>query len=87
MTIQSIMNKRVRRGMAPSEWAINLSNKNHKINKQKSDGSYQLPSSYANTAKYLYHRAGLSIALAPENSEPEIARSHNQSENVSNFKN
>jgi hypothetical protein len=93
MTIQSRMNERVqrlhRRGLTPSEWAANLSNKTpEELNKNpKPNGSYQLPGSHANAAKNLYHRARLSLALAPRKSRPYKPGSHNHCENVSNFKN
>jgi hypothetical protein len=71
MIIQSRMNKEyttpAQTGLAPSEWAVNLSNKNPKErNKtQNSMGPIQLPGSHANAAKHLCHRAGLPLALAP----------------------
>jgi hypothetical protein len=75
MTIQSRMNKEytipASAGLAPSEWATNLSNKNPKeINKtQNPIDPIQLPASHANAAKHLCHRAGLSPALAPRKSQ------------------
>jgi hypothetical protein len=71
MTVQSRMNKEyttpASAGLSPSEWAANLSNKNPKerIKTQNLMDHIQLPDSHANAAKYLCHRAGLSLALAP----------------------
>jgi hypothetical protein len=75
ITIQSRMNKEnttpAYAGLAPSEWAINLSNKNPKErNKTKKNPTdpIQLPGSHANAAKHPCHCAGLSLALAPRKS-------------------
>jgi hypothetical protein len=70
MTIQSRMNKEyttpASAGLAPSEWAANLSNKNSKERNKTQNpmDPIQLPGSHANAAKHLCHRAGLSLALA-----------------------
>jgi hypothetical protein len=57
-------------GLAPSELAANLSNKNPKEgNKiQNPMDPIQLPGSHANAANHLCHRAGLSLTLAPRKS-------------------
>jgi hypothetical protein len=54
-------------GLAPSKWAVNLSNKNPKgrIKTQNPMDPIQLPGSHANAAKHLCRRAGLSLTLAP----------------------
>jgi hypothetical protein len=74
MTIQSRMNKEyttpAEAGLAPSEWAANLSNKNpkEKNKTQNPMDPIQLPGSHANAVKHLCHRARLSLALAPKKS-------------------
>jgi hypothetical protein len=74
MTIQSRMNEEyttsASAGLAPSEWAANLSNKNPKERNKTQNpmDPIQLPGSHANAAKHLCHRAGLSLALAPRKS-------------------
>jgi hypothetical protein len=57
-------------GLAPSEWAANLSNKNPKERSQLKNpmDPIQLPGSHENAAKNLCHRARLSLALAPRKS-------------------
>jgi hypothetical protein len=93
MTIQSRMNKEyttpTQTGLAPSEWAANLSNKNSKERSKTQNliDHNPLPGSHAHAAKHLCHRVGLSLALAPrKNPEPEIPGSHNHRGNVSNLK-
>jgi hypothetical protein len=71
MIVQSRMNKEyttpASAGLAPSEWAANLSNKNPKerIKTQNLMDPIQLPGLHANAAKHLCHRVVLSLALAP----------------------